>query len=76
MSPLGLRGVGREGILIDTRVPGLVEGEDFNVVGGVFLNDAFGFVIGVERVHKDEGNVNVLGFVQELVAIKKQNGFS
>lgn len=63
---IGVAGGGEERVLVDARVSGLVEGQDLDVVGGVFLDNALGLVISVERVHEDEGDVDVLGLVQVL----------
>lgn len=63
---VGVAGGGEERVLVDARVSGLVEGQDLNVVGGVLLDNALGLVVSVERVHEDEGHVDVLGLVQVL----------
>jgi hypothetical protein len=45
---------------------GLVEGEDVNVVTLVLLDDVCRVLVGVEGVHQDEGDVDVVGAVEEL----------
>lgn len=45
-------GNGKLGILEDSGVAGLVEGEDIDVVALVLLDDGCGVVVGVERVHE------------------------
>lgn len=59
-------GAGEERLLVDTRVSRLVEGEDFDVVVGVLLDDTGSVVVSVERVHEDEGNVDVVATVEVL----------
>lgn len=63
---VGALGSGEEGVLEHTRVLGLVEGEDVNVVALVLLDDVCGVLVGVEGVHEDEGDVDVVGAVEEL----------
>ena len=56
---------GREkGVLDDTGVAGLVEGEDVDVVALVLLDDGCGVVVGVERVHENKRNVDIVGAVE------------
>ncbi|KAI6770229.1 hypothetical protein HG530_004858 [Fusarium avenaceum] len=57
-------GDGQERVLVDSGVSGLVEGKDVDVVALVLLDDGSSVVICVERVHKDEGNVNVVCAVE------------
>lgn len=57
---------GQERVLDDTRVAGLVEGDDVDVVALVLLDDGLGVLVGVERVHENEGNVDIVGAVQVL----------
>ena len=59
-------GAREERLLVDTRVSGLVEGEDLDVVVGVLLDDAGSVVVGVERVHEDKGDVDVVRAVEML----------
>ena len=59
-------GSGEERVLDDTRVAGLVEGDDVDVVALVLLDDGLGVLVGVERVHQNEGHVDVVGTVQVL----------
>lgn len=63
---VGVLGDGEERLLVDTGVAGLVEGEDGDVVVLVLLDDALGVLVGVERVHEDEGNVDVVLLVEVL----------
>ena len=57
----------QEALLVDSGVSGLVEREDLDVVVLVFLDDAGGVLIGVERVHEDEGDIAVVRRVQVLL---------
>lgn len=56
-----------QALLVHTGVSRLVKGEDVDVVVLVFLDDTGGIVIGVEGVHEDEGDVDVVLGVQVLV---------
>lgn len=53
-------------VLEDTGVSGLVEGHDVDVVALVLLDDVGGIGVGVERVHENERNVDVVGAVEVL----------
>lgn len=53
-------------VLVDSGVSRLVEGEDVEVVALVLLDDGSSVIVGVERVHQDEGDVDVVGAVEEL----------
>lgn len=53
-------------VLVDSGVSRLVEGEDIDVVSLVLLDDGRGIVVGVERVHEDKGDVDVVGSVEEF----------
>ena len=55
-----------EGVLENAWVLGLVEGHDVDVVALVLLDDAGSVGIGVEGVHEDEWNVDVVCAVEEL----------
>lgn len=57
---VGFPGNGQQRLLVDTGVSGLVEGEDVDVVVLVLLDDTGSVLIGVERVHEDEGHVDVV----------------
>lgn len=59
-------GRGKEGVLEDTGELGLVEGQDVDVVSLVLLDDVGSVLVGVEGVHEDEGDVDVVGAVEEL----------
>lgn len=59
-------GDGKKRILIDSGVSGLVEGEDIDVVSFILLNDSSSVVVGVEGVHKNERNVDVVCVVKIL----------
>lgn len=63
---------GKKRFLVDTGMAALVEGGDADVVGSVLLNDATGLLVGIERVHEDEGHVHVMLLVEVLEA-KKDN---
>ena len=55
-----------EGVLQDAWVFGLVEGHDVDVMALVLLDDAGCVGVGVEGVHEDEGDVDVVCAVEEL----------
>jgi hypothetical protein len=57
-------GCGKQRILEDTRVTRLVECHDIDVVSLVLLDDVLGVVVGVEGVHENEGNVDVVCAVE------------
>jgi hypothetical protein len=57
-------GCGEQGILEDTGVTRLVECDDIDVVSLVLLDDVLGVIIGVEGVHENEGNVDVVCAVE------------
>ena len=63
---VGVLGGGEERVLEDTGELGLVEGEDVDVVALVLLDDVGGVLVGVEGVHQDEGNVDIVGAVEVL----------
>lgn len=72
--PLALLGCctarnGEEGLLADTGVTGLVEGEDLDVVVGILLDDTLSLIVGIERVHQDERDVGLVSFVEVLSGI-------
>jgi len=47
-------------------VPALVEGVDLHPVVFVLLEDFLGVVVGVERIHENQRNVSVEGFIKML----------
>lgn len=59
-------GDGEGRVFVDSGVAGLVECEDIDVVAFVLLDDGGGVVVGVERVHENKGDVDVVGAVQVL----------
>jgi len=59
-------GDGKERILVDSGVSRLVEGNDLDAMAVILLDDVFGVVIRVERVHEEEGDVDAICFVEEL----------
>lgn len=63
---LGVVGLGswEQRILEDTRIAGLVEGENVDVVTLIFLDDSCSILIGVETVHQNEGHVDIVGSVE------------
>ena len=69
--PVGLVrcGIGRtwqERLLVDTGVSRLVESQNVDVVVLVFLDDPRSVLICVERVHEDEGDIDVVLRVEVL----------
>ena len=65
-------GGGEQRVLDDTGVTGLVEGDDVDVVTLVLLDDGLGVLVGVEGVHKNERNVDVVGTVEVLDLAHRQ----
>ena len=63
---VGALGCGKEGVLEHTGELGLVECQDVDVVALVLLDNVRGVLVSVERVHQHEGDVDVVGAVQEL----------
>lgn len=59
-------GDGEQRVLVDPRVPALVEGVDLHPVVFVLLQDLLRVLVRVEGVHEDERHVGVEGFVQML----------
>lgn len=59
-------GHGQVGVLEDSGEPRLVEGLDVDLVSLVLLDDGLGVLVGVERVHEDEGHVHVVLSVKVL----------
>jgi hypothetical protein len=57
---------GEERFLVDAWVPGLVEGEDLDVMVCVLLDDALRVFVRVERVHEDERHIDTILFVKVL----------
>lgn len=53
-------------ILIDPRETALIEGDNADTVLTVLLDDLAGFGVGVEGVHQDERDIDLVGFVEEL----------
>jgi len=59
-------GHGKKGVLVNSWVARLVEREDVNVVTFVLLDDGSSVIVGIERVHQDEGHVRVVCPVEVL----------
>lgn len=59
-------GDGKERVLVDSGVSRLVEGKDIDVVALVLLDDGSGVVVCVERVHENEGDVDIVCAVEIL----------
>jgi len=53
-------------LFVNSWVSRLVEGEDVDVVVLVFLDDSGSVLVGVERVHEDEWDVDTVGLVEVL----------
>jgi len=45
---------------------GLVESDDINIVSSILLDDTLCVIIGIEGVHEDEGNADIVLLVQIL----------
>jgi hypothetical protein len=54
----------KQRILENSRVSGLVEGHDIDVVPLVFLDDVLSIIVGVERVHENEWDVDIICAVE------------
>jgi hypothetical protein len=63
---IGAFGAREKGFLVDTRVTRLVESGDADLLVGVFFDDTEGIVMGVERSHEDEGDIDTVGSVEVL----------
>ena len=63
---IGTTGACEESLLEDSWVSGLVEGSDTKLLVGILLYDSEGILVGVERSHKDEGNIHLVRGVQVL----------
>ena len=55
-----------ESFLEDSRVSRLVEGCNAELLIGILLDDSEGILVGVERSHEDEGDVNLVSSIQML----------
>jgi hypothetical protein len=69
---VGALGRGEEGVLENTGELGLVEGQDVDVVSLVLLDDVGSVFVGVERVHQHEGDVDIVGAVEEFDLTDRQ----
>jgi hypothetical protein len=63
---IGGLGDGKERLLVDSGVSRLVEGQDVDVVVLVFLDNSSSVIIGVERVHEDERDIDTVSRVEVL----------
>ena len=63
---IGTLWTGKEGFLEDTRVTGLIEGGDAELLVCVFFDDAEGVVVGIEGGHENERDVDAVGGVEML----------
>ena len=57
---------GKESLLVDTGIPRLVKGCDPDLLVSVFLNDAKGILVSIERGHEDERDIDAAGHVEML----------
>lgn len=62
----GASRAGEERLLADAWISGLVECKNLDVVVCVFLNDPSGVVVGIEGIHEDEWDVDVVSGVEVL----------
>lgn len=65
-------GQGQQRLLVEPRVARLVKRQDTNPESGIFLDDLLRLLVGVERVHQDQGHVRVKGLVQVLDLLHSQ----
>ena len=59
-------GNGEKRLLVNSGVSRLVESQDVDVVVLVFLDDSSSVVIGVERIHEDEWDIDTVSRVEVL----------
>ena len=57
---------GKECLLEDTGIARLIECGDAELLVSVFLDDAEGVIVGIERCHEDERDVDAVGGVEML----------
>ena len=60
-------GNGEERLLVNSGVSRLVESQDVDVVVLVFLDNSSSVIIGVERVHEDERDIDTVSRVEVLI---------
>ena len=60
---VGAFGAREESFLVDTRIARLVKSGDADLLVGVFLDNAEGIVVGVERGHEDERDIDTVSGV-------------
>ena len=61
----GLR-AGKETLLEDTRVTALIESDNSQLLVGIFLDNAKGVLVGVERSHENQWHIDAVLRVQVL----------
>lgn len=60
-------GNGEKRLLVNSGVSRLVESQDVDVVVLVFLDNSSSVIIGVERVHEDERDIDTVSRVEVLL---------
>jgi len=60
-------GNGEERLLVNSGVSRLVESQNVDVVVLVFLDNSSSVIIGVERVHEDERDIDTVSRVEVLI---------
>jgi hypothetical protein len=63
---IGRLGNGEKRLLVNSGVSRLVESQNVDVVVLVFLDNSSSVIIGVERVHEDERNIDTVSRVEVL----------
>jgi hypothetical protein len=63
---IGRLGNGEERLLVNSGVSRLVESQNVDVVVLVFLDNSSSVIIGVERVHEDERDIDTVSRVEVL----------
>lgn len=63
---IGRLGNGEKRLLVNSGVSRLVESQDVDVVVLVFLDNSGSVIIGVERVHEDERDIDTVSRVEVL----------
>ena len=66
-------GNGEKRLLVNSGVSRLVESQDVDVVVLVFLDNSGSVIIGVERVHEDERDIDTVSRVEVLICQAASN---
>lgn len=61
---VGTLGTGKERLFVDTWITRLIESGDAELLVGVFFDDTQGVLVGVERRHENERDINTAAGVE------------